>query len=259
MIDMAAVSKKKRSAKKKHESWSPEVRYENEYTSKKWSAAEEQQASDIGVDKFTYMLFLHDDTRINPKIAKIHPDQKIEPIMRKTFNKMYKPYKNSHTEALNKGKILEQRIPLEAYQKEAIIIACTLSLCEHTINTICNRHYNSIKLHAIMGACFSISSKMISAHNLNVGNKFLSVISSNFPRGYAPVKVMEAMESHIFKSTDYKGCDVATIDKFYNARFKELTRVKSQRSPKSSTKQSSRLKTRRNKSKAPHSGSAANP
>ena len=33
MIDMAAVSKKKRSAKKKHESCSPEVRYENEYTS----------------------------------------------------------------------------------------------------------------------------------------------------------------------------------------------------------------------------------
>ena len=249
---MAAVSKKN------HESLSPEVKYENEYTSKKWSAAKEQQASDIGVDKFTYMLFLHDDTHTNPKIATIHPDQKIEPIMLPTFNKMYKPYKNSHTEALNKGKILEQIIPLEAYQKEAIIIACTLSLCEHTINTICNRHYNSIKLHAIMGACFSIASKMISAHNLNVGNKFLSVISSNFPRGYAPVKVMEAMESYIFKSTDYKGCDVASIDKFYNARFKKLTRIKSQRSPKSPTKRSTRKtrKTRRTKSV---SGSAANP
>lgn len=258
MIDMAAVSKKKGSAKKKHESWSPEVRYENEYTSKKWSAAEEQQASDIGVDKFTYMLFLHDDTRINPTIAKIHPDQKIERIIRPTFNKMYKPYKNSHAETL-KGKIHKQRIPLEAYQKEAIIIACTLSLCKHTINTICNRYYNSIKLHAIMGACFSIASKMISAHNFNVGKKFLSVISDTFPRGYAPVKVMEAMESYIFKSTDYKGCDDATIDKFYNARFKELTRVKSQRSPKSPTKQSSKRKTSRNKSKAPRSGSAANP
>jgi hypothetical protein len=167
---------------------------------------------------------------------------------------MYKPYKNSHADAL-KGKIYKKRIPVEAYQKEAIIIACTLSLCEHTINTICNRYYNSIKLHAIMGACFSISSKMISAHNFNVGNKFLSIISDTFPRGYAPVKVMEAMESHIFKSTDYKGCDVATIDKFYNARFKELTRVKSQRSPKSPT---AKRKTRRNKSKSPRSGSAAN-
>lgn len=256
MIDMAAVSKNKGSAKNNHESWSPEVRYENEYTSKKWSAAEKQQASDIGVDKFTYMLFLHDDTRTKPNIVAIHPDQALEPIMIPTFNKMYEPYKLYHIEALKKIKIHKYKILLKAYQKEQIIIACTLSLCKFTINTICKRHLNPIKLHAVMGACFSIASKMISAHNFNVGNKFLSIISTAFPKGYAPVKVMEAMESHIFKSTDYKGCDVATIDKFYNARFKELTFIESQRSPKSPTKPPSKRKTRRRK---PRSGSAANP
>ena len=89
------------------------------------------------------------------------------------------------------------------------------------------------------------------------------------------------MEKDILMRTDNKGCHgVIGINIVYNTDFNELTRVNSERSPKSPTKspttspskrktsrnksksptkQSSRRKTRHNKSKAPHSGSAANP
>ena len=199
---------------------------------------------------------------INAKAYKLYLENKIkggmliaydEKLMTKHIipflHKLYEPYEAIHSRFL--------KTAIEISHMKQLVIECAKDMILFIINDVCKGFWQSGKIHALSATCLSIAIKLICAFDFGNHRRLLADISTSGNSTICPKKLLVAMEKDILERTDYQGChSIIGINKAYNARFNELTRVKSQRSPKSPT---AKRKTSRNKSKAPHSGSAANP
>lgn len=223
------------------------------------------------IDTKAYKLYLENEIKGGMLIA--YDEKLMTKHIIPFLHKLYEPYEPIHSRFL--------KTAIEISHMKQLVIECAKNMILFIINDVCKGVWQSGKIHALSATCIGIAIKLICAFDLGNHRRLLADISTSCDSTICPKKLLVAMEKDILMRTDNKGCHgVIGINIVYNTDFNELTRVNSERSPKSPTKspttspskrktsrnksksptkQSSRRKTRHNKSKAPHSGSAANP
>ena len=231
------------------------------------------------IDAKAYKLYLENEIKGGMLIA--YDEKLMTKHIIPFLHKLYEPYEAIHRRFLKKGKKSPKSPTKELSHMKQLVIECAKDMILFIINDVCKGFWQSGKIHALSGSCLSIAIKLICAFDFGNHRTLLADISTSCDSTICPKKLLVAMEKDILERTDYQGChSIIGINKTYNARFKELTRVNSQRSPKSPTKSPttspskrktsrnksksptkspSKRKTSRNKSKSPRSGSAANP
>ena len=218
----------------------------------KWAIAQKE------IDAKAYKLYLENEIKGGMLIA--YDEKLMTKHIIPFLHKLYEPYEAIHRGFLKKGKKSPKSPTKELSHMKQLVIECAKHMILFIINDVCKGFWQSGKIHALSGSCLSIAIKLICAFDFGNHRRLLADISTSCDSTICPKKLLVAMEKDILERTDYQGChSIIGINKAYNARFTELTRVKSQRSPKSPTKPPSKRKTSRNKSKSPRSGSAANP
>lgn len=212
----------------------------------KWAIVQKE------IDAKAYKLYLENEIKGGMLIA--YDEKLMTKHIIPFLHKLYEPYEAIHHRFLKKSPKSPTK---ELSHMKQLVIECAKDMILFIINDVCKGFWQSGKIHALSGSCLSIAIKLICAFDFGNHRTLLADISTSCDSTICPKKLLVAMEKDILERTDYQGChSIIGINKAYNARFNELTRVKSQRSPKSPT---AKRKTSHNKSKAPHSGSAANP
>lgn len=227
----------------------------------KWAIVQKE------IDAKAYKLYLENKIKGGMLIA--YDEKLMTKHIIPFLHKLYEPYEAIHSRFL--------KTAIEISHMNQLVIECAKNMILFIINDVCKGFWQSGKIHALSATCISIAIKLISAFDLGNHRRLLADISTSCDSTICPKKLLVAMEKDILERTDHKGCQgVIGINIVYNTRFKKLTRVKSQRSPKSPTTSPSNRKTSRNKSKSPtkspskrktsrnkskssRSGSAANP
>lgn len=105
-------------------------------------------------------------------------------------------------------------------QHKTLILDCTFELLDMLYEYF-EHKLSTAKLQAIAAACFMIAIKLFYSYD-HINSRQLSSLLVYAGAGSFTLKTLLELEADILRKTDWKGCNLFSIDKFYLTNTNEL-------------------------------------